>query len=80
LLLTYGLGVKGILMKIGYTNLCNIIGNKVLHFLFINKQFTIKHEATKTVYINTSQLFKDFLNEIQITDTDIIRLGDFFFN
>jgi len=82
LLLTYGIAVNGVLMNIGYTNLCSIIGNKVIHYIFMVN--IIKRENNKKdlssieffQYINLS--FKEFLSEIEFSDKDIIILGDFY--
>ena len=62
-------------MKLGYTNICSLIGTRVIQRIFINS--IVNNTNYIEPYLNFDYNFNSFLKKIDFKNKDIIILGDF---
>lgn len=76
IILTYAVAIYGVNMRLGYNNICSLIGRKVIFQIYCDH---IQSKQSK-VSENTEKLeisIEDFINSIGFDNIDYIKLGSF---
>nr|YP_010561579.1 hypothetical protein OSR58_mgp11 [Ganoderma flexipes]UYX56950.1 hypothetical protein [Ganoderma flexipes] len=73
IIVTYAVAIYGVNMRLGYNNICSLIGRKVIFKIYCD-HIQSKH-SKKTEKIEVS--IEEFRNSIDFDNTDYIKLGSF---
>lgn len=80
LLLTYAYASNGVMSKKGFTNVCSIIGSKIIQRIYLLKLKSLnKEDKNKKQNENNIILdYKSFVASLKLSELDILKLGDLF--
>jgi hypothetical protein len=72
MMITFGIAISGINLELGYTNLCEIIGRKIVYYIYINNYTEIPNSLNNTEKLS----FNKFIEFIKLNQIEMIKLGD----
>lgn len=80
LILTFGIAHYGVIRNMGYTHICNLIGNRIIFRFYlksINKNNLYKKDKYLD-YLNINESYHNFLKFLNLDKYSYITLGSYF--
>jgi hypothetical protein len=82
LMIVFAVAITYINRNVGYTNICNIVGNKIIFNIYFNEFISIfpfyKGDNKNNKKIKDIHTFDEFIKLINLKKYDSLRLGDFY--
>jgi hypothetical protein len=86
LMITFVIAISGVNMEMGYTNIADSIGKKIIFYIYLNESIErlelqkndLKNNINKSNLIKENYKFQDFIKLINFNTIEYLKLGCFF--